>query len=275
MPRRSIEIDRLPARQPHPGGQPGRAAAGVEHHRAARPGQRQRARRRRRPAGQPVPPRRRDARRRRCRLAPRRQDDVLRRRHRACATPSTSPWARALPRPGVPPGSPHPGARRRPAGPSPATSWRTSMTEIRHRLQTALARRRHHPRRLDLAARAAPGRGRRRLPGYDYVCVDMQHGLSDYEQTWSTSLHAMARTPTVPIVRVPWNEQGIIGRVLDAGAMGVIIPMVNSPEEAAPGRRRVPLRAAGRPQLRPARRRRPLRAGATSPRPTTPWRASR
>ena len=67
--------------------------------------------------------------------------------------------------------------------------------------------------------------------GFDYVCIDMQHGLADYEQT-VVLLHALARTPTVPIVRVPWNEQGIIGRVLDAGAMGVIIPMVNSVEEA-------------------------------------------
>lgn len=67
--------------------------------------------------------------------------------------------------------------------------------------------------------------------GYDYVCVDMQHGLADFRDA-TMLLHAMARTPTVPIVRVPWNEQGIIGRVLDAGALGVIIPMVNSPEEA-------------------------------------------
>lgn len=67
--------------------------------------------------------------------------------------------------------------------------------------------------------------------GYDYVCIDMQHGMSDYTHV-TTHLHAMAGAPTVPIVRVPWNEQGIIGRVLDAGALGVIIPMVNSPEEA-------------------------------------------
>ncbi|HWC68627.1 MAG TPA: aldolase/citrate lyase family protein [Acidimicrobiales bacterium] len=67
--------------------------------------------------------------------------------------------------------------------------------------------------------------------GYDYVCIDMQHGLADYQDVTGL-LHALAGTPTVPIVRVPWNEQGIIGRVLDAGAMGVIIPMVNSPEEA-------------------------------------------
>jgi 4-hydroxy-2-oxoheptanedioate aldolase len=67
--------------------------------------------------------------------------------------------------------------------------------------------------------------------GYDYVCIDMQHGMSDYADV-TTHLHALARTTTVPIVRVPWNEFGIIGRVLDAGALGVIIPMVNSPEEA-------------------------------------------
>jgi 4-hydroxy-2-oxoheptanedioate aldolase len=69
------------------------------------------------------------------------------------------------------------------------------------------------------------------MSGYDYVCVDMQHGLSDINHVIGM-LQAMARTPTVPISRVPWNEPGIIGRVLDAGALGVIIPMVNSPEEA-------------------------------------------
>jgi 4-hydroxy-2-oxoheptanedioate aldolase len=67
--------------------------------------------------------------------------------------------------------------------------------------------------------------------GFDYVCVDMQHGLADLEQTM-VHLHAITGGSAVPIVRVPWNEPGIIGRVLDAGALGVIIPMVNSPEEA-------------------------------------------
>jgi 4-hydroxy-2-oxoheptanedioate aldolase len=67
--------------------------------------------------------------------------------------------------------------------------------------------------------------------GYDYVCVDMQHGRSELRDVMAL-LHAMARTPAVPIVRVPWNEPGIIGRVLDAGAMGVVIPMVNTPDEA-------------------------------------------
>ena len=67
--------------------------------------------------------------------------------------------------------------------------------------------------------------------GYDYVCIDMQHGVADY-QVAVTMLQAISTTGATPIVRVPWNEPGIIGRMLDAGAMGVVIPMVNSVEEA-------------------------------------------
>jgi len=67
--------------------------------------------------------------------------------------------------------------------------------------------------------------------GFDWVCIDMQHGVVDY-QAALPMLQAIGSTSTIPIVRVPWNEPGIIGKVLDAGAMGVIIPMVNSVEEA-------------------------------------------
>lgn len=67
--------------------------------------------------------------------------------------------------------------------------------------------------------------------GFDWVNIDMQHGLIDY-QVAVTMLQAISQTGTIPFVRVPWNEFGIIGKVLDAGAYGVIIPMVNSPEEA-------------------------------------------
>jgi 4-hydroxy-2-oxoheptanedioate aldolase len=68
--------------------------------------------------------------------------------------------------------------------------------------------------------------------GYDYVCIDMQHGLADYRDTVAM-LQGVSRTPATPVVRVPWNEPAMIGRVLDAGALGVIIPMVNTAEEAA------------------------------------------
>ncbi len=67
--------------------------------------------------------------------------------------------------------------------------------------------------------------------GFDWVCIDMQHGVIDY-QVAVTMLQAISTTDTTPIVRVPWNEPSIIGRMLDAGAMGVIVPMVNSVDEA-------------------------------------------
>jgi 4-hydroxy-2-oxoheptanedioate aldolase len=67
--------------------------------------------------------------------------------------------------------------------------------------------------------------------GYDWACVDMQHGIIDYPQMVAM-LQALASTDVTPLVRVPWNEPGIIGKTLDAGARGVIIPMVNTPAEA-------------------------------------------
>ncbi len=68
--------------------------------------------------------------------------------------------------------------------------------------------------------------------GFDYVCIDMQHGLVDYA-TALPMLQAISLGETTATVRVPWNEPGIIGKVLDAGAMAVIVPMVNNAEEAA------------------------------------------
>ena len=65
----------------------------------------------------------------------------------------------------------------------------------------------------------------------DYICVDTQHGVIDY-QTSVSMIQAIDLVGATPIVRVPWNEQGIIGKTLDAGAHGVIVPMVNTPAEA-------------------------------------------
>jgi 4-hydroxy-2-oxoheptanedioate aldolase len=59
----------------------------------------------------------------------------------------------------------------------------------------------------------------------------MQHGVQDY-QSMVQCFQAMDKYPITPMVRVPWNEPGIIGKVLDGGAWGVICPMVNTPAEA-------------------------------------------
>ena len=67
--------------------------------------------------------------------------------------------------------------------------------------------------------------------GWDSVTVDMQHGVQDY-LSMVQCFQAMDKYPITPMVRVPWNEPGIIGKVLDGGAWGVICPMVNTPAEA-------------------------------------------
>jgi 4-hydroxy-2-oxoheptanedioate aldolase len=67
--------------------------------------------------------------------------------------------------------------------------------------------------------------------GYDYVCIDNQHGVNDYQQTVAMA-QAILLGGGTPICRVPWNEPGIIGKMLDAGIEGVIVPMVNSVAEA-------------------------------------------
>ena len=67
--------------------------------------------------------------------------------------------------------------------------------------------------------------------GWDSLTIDLQHGVVDY-QAMVTMLQAISTTPTVPVVRVPWLEPGIIMKSLDAGAYAIICPMVNTREEA-------------------------------------------
>ncbi len=67
--------------------------------------------------------------------------------------------------------------------------------------------------------------------GFDWLCVDMQHGLIDYAQMVQM-LQAISYTDVTPVVRVPWNEPGIIGKCLDAGALAIVVPMVNTRAEA-------------------------------------------
>ena len=67
--------------------------------------------------------------------------------------------------------------------------------------------------------------------GFDWVCIDMQHGVIDYLAA-VRMLQAISTTDATPFVRAPWNDFAMINKVLDAGAMGIIIPMVNSVGEA-------------------------------------------
>jgi 4-hydroxy-2-oxoheptanedioate aldolase len=67
--------------------------------------------------------------------------------------------------------------------------------------------------------------------GFDWVCVDTQHGLIGYDQM-AAMLQGLAITGTPALVRVPWNQPDHIMKALDAGAQGVVVPMVGTVEEA-------------------------------------------
>jgi 4-hydroxy-2-oxoheptanedioate aldolase len=69
-------------------------------------------------------------------------------------------------------------------------------------------------------------------PGIGYLCVDQQHGVVDYSDAVNMFMAAHARG-VAPITRVPANESWMIGKALDAGAQGVVVPLVNNREEAA------------------------------------------
>jgi 4-hydroxy-2-oxoheptanedioate aldolase len=69
--------------------------------------------------------------------------------------------------------------------------------------------------------------------GWDYIALDMQHGLIGYSGMVAGLTAIDASGSTVGLVRVEANDAAAIGRALDAGAAGVIVPMVNNASEAA------------------------------------------
>jgi 4-hydroxy-2-oxoheptanedioate aldolase len=68
--------------------------------------------------------------------------------------------------------------------------------------------------------------------GFGFICLDQQHGLIG-DDALLPMLQALAATRTPAIVRVPANEPAAIGRALDRGAAGVLVPLVGSAGEAA------------------------------------------
>ena len=66
--------------------------------------------------------------------------------------------------------------------------------------------------------------------GWDSITIDMQHGQNDY-QTSISMLQGLASSNSLPMARVPWNEPGIIMKMLDLGVMGIICPMINTKED--------------------------------------------
>lgn len=69
------------------------------------------------------------------------------------------------------------------------------------------------------------------LAGFDAVIIDHEHGSGDFLNAISL-LQAVSATPATAIMRVPWNDPVYIKRALDIGVEGIMVPSVNSLEEA-------------------------------------------
>ncbi|WP_433760365.1 HpcH/HpaI aldolase family protein [Nocardia sp. CA-135398] len=70
------------------------------------------------------------------------------------------------------------------------------------------------------------------MSGYDFVCLDAQHGLLEYRGLLA-GITAIDAAGTAALVRVQANDQFWISQALDAGARGVIVPMIDTAAEAA------------------------------------------
>ena len=68
--------------------------------------------------------------------------------------------------------------------------------------------------------------------GFDALCVDLQHGTAEMKDV-GPMLQAISQTDCVPVVRVPWNDPPTIMKALDLGAYGIIVPLINTAEDAA------------------------------------------
>ena len=67
--------------------------------------------------------------------------------------------------------------------------------------------------------------------GFDWLLLDMEHSPNDLESL-VTQLQAVQPYPTHAVVRVPWNDMVMLKRVLDVGAQSVLVPMINTADEA-------------------------------------------
>ena len=67
--------------------------------------------------------------------------------------------------------------------------------------------------------------------GYDFVIIDMEHGQFGFD-TVPSMVRAAESADVTPVVRVPGVEETIILKVLDTGAMGVLVPGISTREQA-------------------------------------------
>ncbi len=68
--------------------------------------------------------------------------------------------------------------------------------------------------------------------GFDFCWIDWEHGVMSQPDIMH-HIMALKGTSCAPLVRVPWNEHGVIKKVIDLAPAGIIVPMVNTAEDAA------------------------------------------
>lgn len=67
--------------------------------------------------------------------------------------------------------------------------------------------------------------------GFDSVTVDLQHGMIGFDAAVAM-FQALSSTPAVPLARVSKNDYALVMQLLDAGAYGIICPMISTPKDA-------------------------------------------
>jgi len=68
--------------------------------------------------------------------------------------------------------------------------------------------------------------------GFDALVLDMQHGMGIGPDRAAAWVQLVSRSGVTPFVRVPWNEPAYMQWVMDAGALGIIVPMIGSYDDA-------------------------------------------
>lgn len=104
--------------------------------------------------------------------------------------------------------------------------------DMTNRFRRMLAERREVPPLGTWLMSAAPGPSEAiGHCGFDFVVVDMEHVPVEVAQL-PEILRAVGCTPAEPVVRLPWNDKVTIKKALDAGAQTIMIPFVETAEEA-------------------------------------------
>ena len=107
--------------------------------------------------------------------------------------------------------------------------------------------------------------------GWDWLVVDAEHSPVGFE-TMVNCFRAIQLGGAVPMARVPWNDTVWIQRTLDAGALGLVVPMVNTAEDARAVVGNMRYATKGTAQLRLAAAWQPISTAIIAPGPMSIWR---